>query len=134
MSRVTSVYGILSLMSILIIEDCESLRQLYKMRLKDFTLSFASDGIEALEILENLSPRVIILDINMPRMDGFSFLRKKKHHCPVIVITNIMTMIPYEEWEELHIKEYLIKKDITLKSVEDIVKKIISIDNYQKLL
>jgi two-component system, cell cycle response regulator DivK len=56
----------------------------------------AEDGFQALEILKDLVPHLILVDINMPDMDGYTLTRKIKlnpHliHVPVIAITaNVM--------------------------------------------
>lgn len=52
----------------------------------------AKDGIEALEVLDRVSPHLILLDIMMPRMDGFEFLRQLRTRpmhasTPVIVLS-----------------------------------------------
>ena len=42
---------------------------------EEFEVSFARNGVEALAMLQQLKPDVITLDLEMPRMDGFTFLR-----------------------------------------------------------
>ena len=51
----------------------------------------ASDPLIAREMIRNLNPDVITLDIEMPRMDGLTFLRKlmKYHPMPVIVVSSL---------------------------------------------
>ncbi len=58
----------------------------------EFKLEAASDGMVALEAIERARPDIILLDIIMPRLDGFGFidaLRSNPHTCelPVIVIS-----------------------------------------------
>ena len=53
----------------------------------------AEDGVQALEVLEDFEPSVILLDLVMPRMDGMTFLRALRassHHSrtPVLVVTS----------------------------------------------
>ena len=53
----------------------------------------ANDGLEALEVLRNFvqPPSLILLDLNMPRMNGFKFLEIFKEEfdfdCPIVVVT-----------------------------------------------
>jgi two-component system chemotaxis response regulator CheB len=49
----------------------------------------ARDGEEALELVEQLSPDVVTLDLNMPRSDGLDFLRKQmaRRPLPVVVVS-----------------------------------------------
>ena len=62
------------------------------LRTHEFTTYEASNGIQALEILEKVLPDLIILDVMMPEMDGFELLKKLKatpHYSqiPVIMLT-----------------------------------------------
>jgi len=57
-----------------------------------WTVSEAGNGQEALDIMSGLHPRLILLDLMMPVMDGFDFLtamrtRPEWQHIPVIVLT-----------------------------------------------
>jgi chemosensory pili system protein ChpA (sensor histidine kinase/response regulator) len=58
-----------------------------------FEVITAKDGVDAVEMLETEAPDVILLDIEMPRMDGFEFTRMIKRdprhaHVPIIMITS----------------------------------------------
>ena len=79
---------------VLIVEDNLQTRELLRRNLvnKGWNTVEAENGRIALEMLETISPAVILLDLMMPEMDGFEFLdvmRKDKrwHALPVIVIT-----------------------------------------------
>lgn len=81
--------------TILIVDDSSSLRMVVRLALQraGFDVQEAGDGQEALEQLERL-PKVhlIVSDVNMPRMDGISFVRHVKQHprhrfAPVVMLT-----------------------------------------------
>lgn len=67
-------------MKILIVDDSETERLLLKYLLDQsgFETAEASDGIEGLKMASQQKPDLIISDANMPRMDGFQFLRRIK--------------------------------------------------------
>lgn len=64
---------------ILIVEDDKNLNLMLKLILKnkkdDWEVQGAHNGEEALKVMENFRPRVVLLDLMMPEMDGFEFLR-----------------------------------------------------------
>ncbi len=64
--------------TILLIEDEADLVSVVKFRLKSrgYKVVTASDGIEAIERLSEVTPDLIILDVNLPRMGGIEFYRK----------------------------------------------------------
>lgn len=60
---------------VLAVDDSKLVLKMYEMMLRDVPLVFASDGAEALERLrENPDVEVVLLDINMPKMNGFEVL------------------------------------------------------------
>ncbi|MBE9127669.1 MULTISPECIES: response regulator transcription factor [unclassified Coleofasciculus] len=78
--------------TVLIVEDDLTQRQLLSMVIKKLGLSviIAVDGIEALEKVEQYSPELIILDIIMPRMNGYEVCRRlradvKTENLPVVM-------------------------------------------------
>jgi two-component system chemotaxis response regulator CheY len=80
--------------TIMIVDDSTSLRQLVIMALKseNYDVIEACDGIDALSKLSGAKIHLIISDINMPNMDGISFVKELKKNpsykfTPVIMLT-----------------------------------------------
>lgn len=65
---------------VLVVEDEQALNGAYKLILEKagYEVQNAFDGNEALTILKDFTPDVILLDLKMPRMDGIAFLRTFK--------------------------------------------------------
>lgn len=65
---------------ILVVEDSRSLRAMLKDVLEEagFSVALASDGQEALQILHETLPDLVLLDLRLPRKDGFDVLREAK--------------------------------------------------------
>ncbi len=74
----------------------------------------ASNGIEALRMLERKSPDMILLDIKMPEMDGITFLRTMRSRTlwkdiPVVVLTGLTDKRTVMSAAELGVKDFLLK-------------------------
>jgi len=81
---------------ILIVDDDPGIRDVVSMTMEDegFDSITAADGQEALDVLKELDghpPEAIILDMNMPRVNGWEFARRYREtdlpHAPIIVVT-----------------------------------------------
>jgi CheY-like chemotaxis protein len=81
---------------ILVVDDSELMHSLMKYtlsRLKDFEVSYARNGKEALDFVTTMGePSLILLDINMPVMDGLDLLRRLSSlgmtkRIPVIILS-----------------------------------------------
>ena len=79
---------------VLLVEDDEPTRTLIQRVLEQqgWPVVTAGNGIEALERLESMTPRLVLLDLMMPRMDGFEFLHRFRAHeawrgISVVVVT-----------------------------------------------
>lgn len=78
--------------NILIVEDDKPLQKYLKELLLDngYSITLASDGIEAMKVLEEVEPDLVILDLNLPKMSGESVCREIREHYPhirVIILT-----------------------------------------------
>ena len=84
---------------ILLVDDSTTLRTSVRSILEQagYELAEARDGVEGLEVLEELSrqgrsPAMIISDVNMPRLDGLSFIKESQKNgltsfLPILVLT-----------------------------------------------
>jgi len=80
--------------TVLLVEDEEPLRQVLRELLEreGFTVVEASDGVQALDEVDRSAPDVVVLDLNLPRLDGYGVLnhlraRPSTARLPVIVLT-----------------------------------------------
>ncbi|CAC9933803.1 transcriptional regulatory protein WalR [Aedoeadaptatus coxii] len=78
-------------MKILITEDEAAIAEIiaYNLSGEGYETKIASDGVECLEVFDGFQPDLVLLDVMMPRMDGFEALReiRKKSRVPVIMLT-----------------------------------------------
>ena len=78
-------------LNILIAEDEKDIRNLLKLKLEQdgYTIFAASDGMEATDIMQSKSIDLAIIDVMMPRLDGFNLLRKirQSSNIPAIFLT-----------------------------------------------
>ena len=77
---------------ILVVEDDKHTRMLFKAVLQadNYTVSTAENGEEALEILDKEHVDLVVLDIMMPKMDGYEFtkvLRQNNNTLPVLMVS-----------------------------------------------
>jgi CheY-like chemotaxis protein len=91
--RVLNKYHV-SKQSVMVVDDDPSVRELTKSIAEraGHRVILAEDGAAALGLLETNIPGVILLDLMMPRMDGFEFLNRiraqeRYRHLPVVVMT-----------------------------------------------
>src|SRR4051812_42325164 len=73
---------------VLIVDDTPEIREAFKfcLELEGFQVLTAGDGAEALETLKSKTPGVILLDMNMPRVDGLEFLSRRSRIPEIPVI------------------------------------------------
>ena len=79
--------------TVLVIDDDEAIRSALAeiLELSGYHVAVAADGVEGVELLEyGLEPSAIVLDLMMPRMDGWTFLERLRSHpkyqdLPVVV-------------------------------------------------
>ena len=80
--------------TILIVDDSPTIRKLlgYILKKKNFIIAEAEDGIDAMEKLGHVQVDLVIVDLNMPNMDGIEFVRNLRDNyyymdTPVIMLT-----------------------------------------------
>src|SRR3954447_24293887 len=78
---------------VLVVDDSAVIRQRLKSIIESdphFRVVLAADPYEAVAVLSKSVPGVIVLDVEMPRMDGLTFLRKlmRQHPMPVVLCTD----------------------------------------------
>jgi two-component system, OmpR family, response regulator len=116
--------------TVLIAEDDEILlRALYLLFHKgDYTIASATDGETALKMTERLKPDIVLLDLLMPKMNGFDYLRDIKANAnlkniPVIVLSNLGDRDDIEKAKALGADDYFIKAETNVSILFDKVKK-----------
>lgn len=116
------------MIKVLVVEDDKFLGSAYRAKLtkSGFDVSFATDGQEALDVLKTVTPDIILLDLVMPRMDGFATLEAIKKDdrlkdIPVIVTSNLGQKEDLDRATALGAVGYIIKSDLTM---DDLVIKI----------
>ncbi|MEU3775964.1 response regulator [Streptomyces sp. NPDC032472] len=79
---------------VLVVDDNKVIRQLIKvnLELEGFEVVTASDGAECLDVVHDVAPDVITLDVVMPRLDGFGAAARLKadprtRHLPVAIVS-----------------------------------------------
>lgn len=98
---------------ILVVDDTKNVQVLLSDFLgsQDFEVLTASDGREALEVLRETTPDLILLDIMMPNMDGYQFISqlRRTSNIPVIMITAKQQETDLIRGFDLGADDYIIK-------------------------
>ena len=83
-------------LSILVVEDSDDVREALRtlLQLHGAKVSVARDGREALDMIEDVAPDLVLCDLRMPRMDGFEFMRELLRgpgpvHPPVVAMSGL---------------------------------------------
>ncbi len=120
----------MALHKIIIAEDDTVLRDLYLRKFKTdvYEIRTAENGQEALDLIAKEAPELLLLDINMPVLDGFGVLEKlprDKRGFPVIILTNFDDQANRDRGKALGVDDYFVKKDMTIKSLVEMVEKLL---------
>ena len=115
---------------ILIIEDDEHLSRIYDIKFAKEKLPtvLATDGEEGLKATIEHKPAVVLLDLMLPKRDGFWVLEEMKKRgllkgIRVIVLSNLGQRADIDRAMKLGAAEYLVKVDHSIQEVVDFVKK-----------
>lgn len=117
---------------VLIVDDDSFLAGIYatKLDIEGFDVVSAKDGEEGLKALEKGLPDLILLDVLMPKLDGFETLKRIKQipgakDIPVIMLTNLGQKEDIEKGLEQGAIDYLIKAHFVPAEAVDKIKKVL---------
>ena len=117
---------------IAIIEDNVTISQMYRMKFEadGFDVRMADNGRIGVDLVKSFKPDVILLDIQMPEMDGAEALQEIRKldigkDLPVVVLTNLGEEEAPKEMQTLGIYSYIVKANFTPRQVVAHVKELI---------
>ena len=125
-------------MKILVVEDEAPIRDLISINLQlvGYEVFTAEDGIMAEEFLEKQRVDLILLDVMIPGIDGFSLIEKiKKHNTPVIFVTAKESVLDRVKALRLGADDYIIKPFETMEllaRIEVVLRRYNKNDNHIK--
>ena len=110
------------MLKLIVAEDDTVLRDLYlrKFDKNVYDIRTAVNGVEALALIEKDPPDLMLLDLNMPVLDGFGVLEKlppEKRTFRIVILTNFDDQANRERGAKLGVDDYFVKKDMTIKSL-----------------
>ena len=118
---------------VMVVDDSLSMRRTLELQLTraGYQVITAKDGQEALELLAGSQPNLLLLDIEMPRLDGYELLARLRRqgpfkHLPVAMLTSRAADIHRRHALELGADAYLVKPcphDLLLGTVAELVKR-----------
>jgi CheY-like chemotaxis protein len=122
-------------MKVLVVEDDNFMLKIYDklLALEGFDIETAGNGMDALGKLENMKtlPDLMLLDIMMPKMDGFEFLKQRSKvpkitAIPIIVLTNLYSAEDKEKAKKLGAIDFVVKSEQDPKQLAERIRKILA--------
>lgn len=112
---------------VLVADDDQSIRQLVStiVRRESFTVDAASDGLEAIELLKKHEYAVVLLDLMMPRLDGFGVIQWLKQNPPLIKpIVIVITAYADQRFKEVdaELVSGVLRKPFEVAELGDLVR------------
>jgi len=116
--------------TILIVEDDPALSKMYatKFASEGFSVEVAHDGAVGLAKTAEVNPKIILLDMMLPKYTGIEFMEQMQQHSnikqiPIICLTNLTQKPEADRAKELGAKEYLAKAMHTPEEIVEVVRK-----------
>jgi len=111
---------------VLVVEDDEPTLEsvVFKLKQRGFLVDPAKDGEEALAKLQKIKYSAILLDLRLPKGNGYQFLEEKNkdsnlREIPVVVFSNLSLRV-FIDWAlELGVKGYLVKAHHSISEIAD---------------
>jgi DNA-binding response OmpR family regulator len=121
------------MIKVLVAEDDAFLSKAYSAKLKkeDFEVITAANGEEVMGKVKSEKPDIILLDIVMPKKNGFDVLYDLKQepstkNIPVVILSNLGQEEDIKRGKDLGADDYLIKSDIAINDVVDKIKQVLA--------
>lgn len=118
---------------IAIVEDDITISQMYRMKFEaeGYEVEVANGGITGLELVKDMDPDMVLLDLMMPDMNGDEMLEKMRKepwgkNVKVIILTNMGEQEAPASLKSLNALDFIVKAEMTPRQVADIVKKYLS--------
>lgn len=124
---------------IMIIEDDKSLQEIYTINFEaaGYEVMIEEDGLSGISEVVEKQPDIILLDVMMPNMDGFDFLRVMKEntsvHIPVVVCSNLSDQATHDKALHAGATAVLLKVNYSGKELVQKIDSILS-DHHTKHL
>ncbi|MGH7181682.1 MAG: response regulator [Nitrospiraceae bacterium] len=118
------------MIKVLVIDDEEGIRDTLDtiLRRKDYDVVLADGGRKGLELFRRERPDVVVLDLNMPEMDGMAVLQHIRHlnpGQPVIILTGAGIPAMEEQLRACGVNEY-VEKEFSLHRLGDALKRVLA--------
>jgi two-component system alkaline phosphatase synthesis response regulator PhoP len=117
---------------ILLVEDDPFILDIYNKKFTGagFSVDVATDGQMALEKVKNSIPDLVVLDILLPKMDGWEVLRQMRQQAPlknlkVIVLSNLNSDDFQDKIKTFNVSKYLLKIETTPEEIVNTINAII---------
>lgn len=118
---------------VLVVEDETALRELYVawLEMDGYQLLQAADGLVGIETILHEKPDLVVLDVMLPKKDGFEILQEvrrntKTRHIPVIILTSLDQSFEKQQGNKLGADQYLVKTDLSPDRLQQAVKKLLT--------
>lgn len=118
---------------IAIIEDDATIAAMYRMKFESegFEVEVAGNGKLGVELTETMRPDLILLDLQMPEMNGdeaLHLIREKDwgKHVPVLILTNLGEEEAPKTLRDLGVRHYIVKAELTPSQVLKRVKEVLA--------
>ncbi|MFA5987072.1 MAG: response regulator [Candidatus Paceibacterota bacterium] len=119
---------------VLLVEDDKFLREMLAQKLikQELEVQAAVDGKNALDILANFLPDLIILDLLLPDIDGFGVLENvrkndKTKNIPVVVLSNLDKAADMERAQKLGANDFMVKSNFSVNEIISRAKEMLGI-------
>lgn len=115
---------------IAIIEDDQAISQMYRIKFESegFSVETAENGRIGLDLVKQMKPDMVLLDLMMPEMNGTDMLQAMRatdwgKDVKVIVLTNMGESEAPDILNQLNVRAFIVKADMTPRQVSELVKK-----------